>query len=304
MTWVKPVSPPRRSPTADCLSARVRPCSASAVAMERVDRVSEPFPEAEKGRKNRRAVFPLLPLGQVCSAQNVPWMPQACSGRLTLVSLGAALRRRLTMVSWNASRVGLLAALVALTSVVVAAEKERPTRALPLAEAWRKANCGGKYEMLLRQIRVPGDAEKYGAFHDLGPQRTATHAGHKNLPPGHWVYVAPYWYIWRVRTTDPRPAPRAWGPEQATGKPDTPGAGDIVTAWASATPDGQDEWLLMEYAEPVVPTAVLVHETYNPGALVRVTAFRLDGEEVEVWKGKDPTPVGAGRGISEVKCKA
>jgi hypothetical protein len=38
---------------------------------------------------------------------------------------------------------------------------------------------------------------------------------------------------------------------------------DLVTAWDSATPDGQDEWLLL------VPTAVLVHETYNPGALER-----------------------------------
>ena len=61
---------------------------------------------------------------------------------------------------------------------------------------------------------------------------------------------------------------------------------------------------MLEYAEPVVPAAVLVHETYNPGALVRVTAFKLDGEEVEVWKGRDPTTPADGKGVSEVKFDA
>src|SRR5207249_3734559 len=28
--------------------------------------------------------------------------------------------------------------------------------------------------------------------------------------------------------------------------------------------------------------------------------FRLDGEEVEVWKGQDPTPVGSIRGVSVI----
>src|SRR5438552_2365475 len=58
-------------------------------------------------------------------------------------------------------------------------------------------------------------------------------------------------------------AKRGWGPEQATGAPDTPLAGDYTTAWASATPDGQDEWLELEYAKPVLAEAVLIHETYN-----------------------------------------
>src|SRR5262249_44759445 len=66
---------------------------------------------------------------------------------------------------------------------------------------------------------------------------------------------------------------------------------------------GDDEWLMMEYAEPIVPKAVMVYETYNPGALVRVTAFRLDGEEVEVWKGKDPTGTDKQMGISVVPVK-
>ncbi|MCB1513071.1 MAG: hypothetical protein KDJ36_19415, partial [Hyphomicrobiaceae bacterium] len=44
---------------------------------------------------------------------------------------------------------------------------------------------------------------------------------------------------------DPAPQQnRSWGPEQAVGKPNTPQAGDISTAWASRTRDDQEEWLL------------------------------------------------------------
>ena len=181
---------------------------------------------------------------------------------------------------------------------------------LPLQQALRKATVDGKYAMLLRQIKVPHDAAKYQDFRDLGPRTLKQYAGFSDLPAGHWVYVYPYWYIWRDLRAAPK-AKRPWGPEQATGRLDLLGpASDVyslgatlytlLTAWASLTPDGQDEWLLLEYAEPIVPAAILIHETFNPGAVQRITAFRLDGEEVEVWKGQDPTPVGAGRGVSEI----
>lgn len=94
---------------------------------------------------------------------------------------------------------------------------------------------------------------------------------------------------------------RAWGPEQALGPPDTPGAGDIQTAWASRTPDGQDEWLELEFEKEVLPTEVVVHETYNPGSLARITAYTKSGMAAEIWEGKDPTPATAARGISRVK---
>ena len=44
---------------------------------------------------------------------------------------------------------------------------------------------------------------------------------------GHWVWVEPYWYIWRDIKADVGPK-RAWGPEQATGEPDTNEAGDFA----------------------------------------------------------------------------
>jgi hypothetical protein len=93
---------------------------------------------------------------------------------------------------------------------------------------------------------------------------------------------------------------RPWGPEQATGEPDTPVAGDIPTAWASRTPDSQPEWLLLQYEEAIQPIAVNVHETFHPGALVKVSVFDPLGEEIAVWSGVDPTPASSSHGVSEI----
>ena len=96
---------------------------------------------------------------------------------------------------------------------------------------------------------------------------------------------------------------RPWGPEQATGEPDTPLAGDNTTAWASLSTGGQPEWLTLRYAKAVIPKTVLIHETYNPGAVNKVSVFTADGTEVEAWKGQDPTPVGRQKSISKIDLK-
>jgi hypothetical protein len=173
---------------------------------------------------------------------------------------------------------------------------------LELERALKKASVDGKYRMLLRQIKVADDKGFYGDFNDYGIYEKTEYMGHKDLPKGYWVYASPYWYIWRELSTKPK-LNRNWGPEQATGAPDTNEAGDFPTAWASQTPDGQDEWLLLEYEKAILPKEVVVHESFNPGALVRVTAFKLDGEEVEVWKGKDPTTPDKASGVSVIPLK-
>lgn len=192
-----------------------------------------------------------------------------------------------------------LAGLGAVLAWVGGSPAQKAAPLLTLEDSLKKASAG-KYEMLLRQIKVEKDPNADSDFVDLGYQQRRGYAGHADLPSGHWVYVAPYWYIWRDLKSAPKPR-RNWGPEQAIGPPDTwPRSGDIVTAWASLTEDTQDEWLLLEYAEPIQPYAALIYATYNPGAINRLTVFKLDGTEVEVWKGKDPTPVGSGKGISVI----
>ena len=95
-----------------------------------------------------------------------------------------------------------------------------------------------------------------------------------------------------------------WSVFQAVGPPDTPGAGDIVTAWASATTDSQKEWLILDYEKAVIPTEVFVHETCNPGALERVSIFNEAGQEIPVWQGADPTAPGSSRGVSNIPIAA
>ena len=190
----------------------------------------------------------------------------------------------------------ILGCLAGISLLAAPAPPDDPTESL------KKARAGGKYQMLLHQIKVEKDQADFGDFCDFGHLSITTYKGHENLAPGWWVYAEPYWYVWRDKTGAVEEK-RAWGPEQATGEPDTPMAGDIQTAWASKTPDGDDEWLLLEYAEPAIPTLISVHETFNTGALVRVTVFKLDGTEVEVWKGTDPTAPNSGMGVSEIPVK-
>lgn len=82
---------------------------------------------------------------------------------------------------------------------------------------------------------------------------------------------------------------RGWGPEQATGAPDTPKDGDFITAWASLDPDAGPEWLLLDFARAVEIKSVSIFESYNPGAVSKVTVFDNNGKEITIWEGNDPT---------------
>lgn len=94
-----------------------------------------------------------------------------------------------------------------------------------------------------------------------------------------------------------------WGTIQATGEPDTKLPGDQPTAWASASPDGGTEWLELTYARSVKPYEIEVHESYNPGAVTKITGFDQFGNEGVLWQGTDPTPPGSGSGVSKFAIK-
>lgn len=76
-----------------------------------------------------------------------------------------------------------------------------------------------------------------------------------------------------------------WAAVQMTGPPDTPLAGDLVTAWASKSPEMGPVWVELEYAEAVTPEQVRVHETQAPGAVARILGQRADGTWVALWEG-------------------
>jgi len=81
-----------------------------------------------------------------------------------------------------------------------------------------------------------------------------------------------------------QPARRNWGQEQILGAPDTERAGDVPTAWASRDPDGGPEWLQAGFDREVDVVEVRVRETYNPGAISKVTAM-VGGQETTLWEG-------------------
>ena len=91
---------------------------------------------------------------------------------------------------------------------------------------------------------------------------------------------------------------RGWSANEATGPPDVREAGDNEQAWASQTEDGQKEWLRLTYDEPVPAAAAIVHESFNPGALTKVTTTDSEGAEVVLWEGEDPVSIENGKGVA------
>lgn len=89
---------------------------------------------------------------------------------------------------------------------------------------------------------------------------------------------------------------RSWGVEQLLGPPDTHGAGDLPTAWASSTPDGQEEWLKLEWTAPVAATSISVYQTYNAGAITQIAIGRGTEADEVIWRGEaSPVVVSAPR---------
>jgi len=75
-----------------------------------------------------------------------------------------------------------------------------------------------------------------------------------------------------------------WSAAQATGAPNAQ-CGDDVLAWASASTSGK-EWLELEYATPVIPSQIIIHQTYNPSQIVQVDVISTNGASYPAWQGK------------------
>jgi lipopolysaccharide export system protein LptC len=75
-----------------------------------------------------------------------------------------------------------------------------------------------------------------------------------------------------------------WSAQQTTGAPDTRTCGDNPTAWASASSSGTD-WLLLTYDKAVIPTRIVIFETFNPGAVALVELIDKDGNPHNVYTG-------------------
>jgi len=61
----------------------------------------------------------------------------------------------------------------------------------------RPASLDGKYGGLLMAVICPQDKADYGEFNDWGYWEAERYCGQR-VKPGYWVYLFPYWYVWRV----------------------------------------------------------------------------------------------------------
>jgi hypothetical protein len=154
----------------------------------------------------------------------------------------------------------------------------------------RLARDGGRFGMLLRQFRA--DEPSLPDRCELGHREAlAEYRGARDLPAAHWVWVKPYWFLFRDGPGDVKLSLQ-WGPEQACGEPDTKEAGDLGTAWATREQDAAGEWLMLEYGPPVRAASVEIHETFNPGAVEAIAIFDPAGNEIEVWRAREIAPAG------------
>lgn len=83
-----------------------------------------------------------------------------------------------------------------------------------------------------------------------------------------------------------KPGGPSWSPGQAAGAPNTQQHGDYSTAWAPQSQDGGKEWLQLRYGRAVEISEINIHETYNPGAVSKVSAIMPDGSEKVIWEGR------------------
>lgn len=188
-------------------------------------------------------------------------------------------------------------------------------------ENLKKARVDNKYRMLMLQFDAPDSVKTYGEFHEVG---LSTGPGGVTMPQGlpqkplrgYWVYVEPSWYVWHElvqadkadikmdaknqdggleqvlgppnTTYMARPSKTAWRAKSADAPPGIK-PGVKLNAKPNDKPIAVENWLLLEFANPTEPHRLRIYESLHPGAITRITLMALDGSEVEVWSGNEPT---------------
>jgi HEAT repeat protein len=87
----------------------------------------------------------------------------------------------------NEVREAVVSAILAIDPFQPAIEDYVPAR----------AHVQGKYAKLARRLKAPQDRQSYSDFRDYGFYQACDWNGYTNIPAGYWVYVYPYWYVWR-----------------------------------------------------------------------------------------------------------
>ncbi len=97
------------------------------------------------------------------------------------------------------------------------------------------------------------------------------------------VVMAPANTVWadKVDSFSTEYGPENYGAKQALGAPNVyPSSGDMPNAWAQSMQDKPNEFIIVGFSTPVVAESVWVFETFNPGAISKITVAAADGDHV------------------------
>ncbi|HKD35801.1 MAG TPA: M56 family metallopeptidase [Pirellulales bacterium] len=186
--------------------------------------------------------------------------------------------------------IGLLVSLLFIAAPLAADDEQKPS-----GEVDRHA--------LARRIALdltgmpPSQQDVMQFVDDKSPEAYKTYVDHLLAAAPDNKDAAHQW-IADVQWSNVKLQKRPWGYEQACGPPDTNQPGDFPTAWASASPDGQREWLDVMFGEKIDGVALVVYESNAPGAIDRLWLLDEQGKTTEKHDVKDPTPTTAASGVS------
>ena len=80
-------------------------------------------------------------------------------------------------------------------------------------------------------------------------------------------------------------SPVRWSAEQVLGPPDVyPEYGDVDKAWAPSAKDGGEEYIEVSFPYEGPVCGIVVYETYNPGAIVKVLLKDTEGNYHTAWE--------------------
>jgi hypothetical protein len=145
----------------------------------------------------------------------------------------------------------------------------------------------------LQMAAVPpwGDATEYDEYFDWVVPPTEPPEAIKTLIPDPSEFTMPH-LVWAtgVDLFSSQYKPQGYDADQVLGVPDVyPSHKDSASAWAPAGRDGTHEWIVVHFVPPVEATGVVVVETFNPGAVVRIDDFSNNAIAEPLWFGASPT---------------
>ncbi len=129
----------------------------------------------------------------------------------------------------------------------------------------------------------------------------------KNALPGEVVNVvmAPATMVWADKIEDfsSEFGIANYGSTQVKGPPDVyPASGDEPKAWAQKEVDTPNEFIVVGYSKPVVAEAIWVFETFNPGAISKISVTAAGVTSV-VYENPTPKSIGACGHVLSVSTK-